>query len=795
MSAPLQLPSDAAAAAVGAPVALQETPALQNRAGTSTSPYIQAHATSAITWQLLDDEALAHAHRENKLIFLHVGFAACHYCHLTNQDSFSNPAVASILNESFIPVLVDREERPDIDGIYQNYIQAVNGTGGWPLNLFLTPELEPVFGGTYFPGPGVDQNNIAAGSSINGVEDISEEVWDFLSILNKLKASWLEQETRCRKEAREILPKLRDIAADGQFGSSGTVLPATEASGPGKEPSTEAQDALIVDLDLDQLEEAVTTIASTFDEEHGGWGAGQKFPTPAKLSFLLRLSKFPQAVRDVVGEDESKRGVTMALKTLRSIRNGGLRDHVGAGFGRYSVTPNWRMPHFEKMVVDNGLLLGVYLDAWLGQVKAGAAPSKEDEFADIVLGLADYLTAAPILQPAGGFATSEAADSFYKKGDRQMQQGAYYLWTRREFDSVIGANDAQATTVAAAYWNVLQHGNVSREQDPLDEFINLNVLSVPKDMAEISRQFGIPVDNVKQIVGSAREKLLAHREKERVRPATDEKIVVSINGIVVAALARTASAVRAIDAERADRYLTAARKAAQFIKENLWQDSVLYRVFYKQRGTTRGFADDYAFLIQALLDLYEATFEEEWLRWADELQQVQIKLFYDTTGTSATPTRSASGGFYSTEEGAPHTILRLKDGMDTVMPSTNATSASNLFRLGAVLGDGTYTKLAKETVSAFEVEVLQHHFLFVGLLTGVVTARLGGQYYVVHDEPDVPSPATQTFLANYHTTPRAEARVVVRVDGCTWLLERNPALKDVAKGVSIWRDGAFRPVA
>ena len=723
----------------------------------------------------------------------------CADCHLTNQDSFSHPTVIQLLNESFIPVIIDREERPDIDGIYQNYIQAVNGSGGWPLNVFLTPELEPVFGSTYFPGPGVDQHGITgAGAILNGGEDMGDEVWDFVGVLNKLKESWLEQEARCRKEAREILPQLREIAADGQFGASGTtVVPPASAVAADKPKAAVPDDGLLVDLDLDQLEEAVSTIASSFDKENGGWGAGQKFPTPAKLSFLLRLVQFPEAVRDVVGGDESQTAEKMALQTLRSIRDGGLRDHIGAGFGRYSVTPNWRMPHFEKMVVDNGLLLGVFLDAWLGQAKQqGAALSKTDEFADMVFDLGDYLTSAPIQQSHGGYATSEAADSFYRKGDRQMQQGAYYTWTRREFNTVVSAstNGNETSNVAASYWNVLEHGNVAREQDPSDEFINQNVLFIEKDIPEISRQAGIPVDEVKQIVATARSKLRAHREKERVRPSTDEKVVVSINAIVAAALARASNALRPVDAERAEKYLASAKKAVRFLQETMWDGSSLYRIFYQERGPTRAFADDYAFLIQALLELYEATFEDEWLRFADELQKRQIELFYDDISPPSTATKSSSGGFYSTEEDAPHTILRLKDGMDTSIPSTNAVSASNLFRLGAALGDARYTKLAKETVNAFEIEMLQHHFLFVGLLTGVVSARLGGQYYFVHED-ETTSASTQAFMAKYYATPRAEARTLVRVDGAKWVLERNPALQTLAKGVYALRDGEFQKVA
>ncbi|KAK3311588.1 uncharacterized protein B0T15DRAFT_521924 [Chaetomium strumarium] len=756
-------------------------PALQNRAGESDSPYVRRHADTPVAWQMLDADTLARATAENKPIFMHIGFLADHLCHLTTQDSFANPAVASFLNESFIPILVDREERPDLDTIYQNYSEAVNATGGWPLNLFLTPDLYPIFGGTYWPGPGTEHStaagadsNLAAQSGGGGgggesaVGDETGPYNDFLAIAKKIHKFWVEQEERCRREAFEMLHKLQDFAQEGTFGGGGTTISTGTGAGPSITTTAEPGD-----LDLDQLDEALGRITKMFDPVDYGFGT-PKFPNPARLSFLLRLPHFPSEVADVIGEKEVGNATSMAIKTLRRIRDGGLRDHLGAGFMRFSVTSDWSMPHFEKMVGENALLLGVFLDAWLGHSRDSSKElTLDDEFADVVLELADYLTSPQIRLSNGGFVMSEAADSFYRKGDRHMREGAYYLWTRREFDQVVGggsSSDDHASSVAAAYWNVQEDGNVPQDQDPFDEFINQNVLSVNADATELSKQFSIPPSEIKSSVASAREKLRAHRERERPRPARDEKVVVAVNGMVIAALARTAGAVRWLDPARVAKYLQAAKTAAAFIRDNLWAETdnktnPLRRFFWERPSQTLAFADDYAFLIDGLLDLYTATFEQEWLDWAKQLQDTQTRLFYDpplAPNSKATPDprHAYAGGFYSTEaETLSPTILRLKSGMDKAMPSTNAVAASNLFRLGTLLNEQKYVLQAKETVNAFEAEILQYPWLFVGLLTSVVTARLGVRTARVDRRED------EDVLRAWYTRPRAEAGVLILVEG------------------------------
>ncbi len=776
-----------------------------------------------------------------------------------------------------------------------NYNHSLNNGGGWPLNLFLTPDLEPVFGGTYWAGPGVRQRTESGGA---------DEPLEFLVILEKLQDVWPAEESRVRAEAKQSVVDLR------QYSGEGTLS--------GDEPD---------EVDLDQIEEAYARIGGTFDPMFGGFGpnlslnpgpnnpspgaggpvpgpwssAGgelPKFPTTAKLSLLLRATRFPAPVRDVVGAHDSAHVSAMALHTLRRMLQGGMRDHVGGGFHRHSVARDWSLPSFEKMLADNALLLGLYLDAWL---LLGGAP--DGEFAAAVLELADYITSSPIHiasdaesqgRGGGGFITSEAADSLQRRGDRVKRQGAYYLWTRKEFDTVAGGgagagangagagagdgdgdgDEGQATAtltatltltgataaaVAAAHWDVQEHGNVDPSRDPNDEFLNQNVLRVVRDEARLAKQFGMPEARAARLVADARRRLRAHRRRERVPPDRDAKVVVAHNGMAIGALARTAAALahtythaRAAGngvspsssspspssfappsfsssssstttttsssspspssssppssyADWARRYLAAAERAALFIRRELWDEDagVLYRAFSYSSGDgdgdggrldgVEGFAEDYAFLIEGLLELYEATADASWLAWARRLQDQQIAFFYDgpnnnnnhhnhhdhhphspATATTTTTTTAAAaaaagagagadvssharcGAFYSTRLGARHTIIRIKDAMDSAQPSANAVSASNLFRLGALLASTStssssstsstsstsassegaavgdrYTAIAKQSVRAFGVEMLEHPHLFPGLLCGVVPLKLGGRHWVI----------------------------------------------------------------
>ncbi|KAI9047032.1 hypothetical protein LZ554_009106 [Drepanopeziza brunnea f. sp. 'monogermtubi'] len=670
--------SPGSAGAAGEGEAKNEKLVLRNRAGESRSPYVRAHGGNPVAWQLWGGEAVEMARRENRLMFVSVGYAACHWCHVMERESFENEEIATLLNTHFIPVKIDREVRPDIDRIYMNFVQATTGSGGWPLNVFLTPDLEPVFGGTYWPGH-------SSGTAF-------EDQVDFLGILQKLSSVWREQEERCRRDSKQMLEQLKSFAADGTFGSR---------LGDG-----EGGDG----LDIELLEEAVQHFSSTYDSTNGGFGLAPKFPTPSKLSFLLRLGQYPSIVVDVVGAPECRNAQSMAVTTLRKMARGGVHDHVGNGFARYSVTADWSLPHFEKMLYDNAQLLHVYLDAFL--------LSRDAELLGVVYDISTYLT-TDLAHAEGGFYSSQDADSLYRRGDSEKREGAFYVWTKREFENVLGENEP----ILSAFFNVTGHGNVGPENDGHDEFLDQNVLAIVSTPSALASQFGMKEEEVVRIIKAGKAALRAHRERERVRPGLDDKIVTSWNGIAVGALARTGGVFKGFDPAKSEELLGFAVKAATFIKQNLYDSStkILYRIWREGRGDTEGFADDYACLIEGLIDLYEATFDEEWLKWADELQQTQLSLFFDLT----------IGGFFSTSSTAPHLILRLKDGMDTSEPSTNGTSASNLYRLSSLLNDLTYAEKAKQTLACFESEMLQYPWLFASFMPSVVASQLGVRSVVV----------------------------------------------------------------
>jgi uncharacterized protein YyaL (SSP411 family) len=712
---------------------------LVNRLRESRSPYVRAHQDNPVAWQMWGPEALELAKQSNRLIFISIGYAACHWCHVMERESFENPDVARLLNDNFIPIKIDREERPDVDRIYMNYVQATTGSGGWPLNAFITPDLQPIFGGTYWPGPG---STMAAGEHIG-----------FVGILEKIRDVWQTQRQRCLESAQEITAQLRDFAEDGNISRRDGA----------------AHDG----LDLELVDDAYEHFKNKYDAQHAGFGGAPKFPTPSNLAFLLKLSRYPRAVADVVGARDCTQAKDMVLATLSAMNRGGIHDHIGNGFARYSVTPDWSLPHFEKMLYDQAQLLPVYLDAYL--------TTRSPEHLSAVHDIATYLTSPPLQAESGGFFSSEDADSLYRQTDKEKREGAFYVWTLTEFQDILGEQDAE---ILARYFNVKDEGNVAPENDAHDELISQNVLQITTTPEDLAKQFALSQNEVEKILSEGCQKLLQHRNKERPRPALDDKIVVSWNGLAIGALSRTAAALAAENPARSAVYLESAERAASFIQRELYNPTsqTLIRVYREGPGDAPAFADDYAYLISGLISLYEATFNESYLKWADTLQQTQLRLFWD----------SENLGFFSTSANQPDLLLRLKDGMDNAEPGTNGVSATNLDRLGALLADDAYTQAARDTASAFEAEIMQHPFLFPSMMDVIVAGRLG----IRHDVITGSGSKVDAWLKRHRERPAALGTVSrVGADTGAWLKQRNKLVASMdagREGVMACEGGACR---
>jgi len=659
------------------------------------------------------------------------------------DESFSNTAVAKLLNEHFIPIKIDREERPDIDRVYMDFLQVTTGGGGWPLNVFVTPQLEPIYGGTYWPGP--ESERAEAGGS-------------FDEILEKIATAWNDQESKCRENASQITAQLKQFAQEGNLNNS----------------KLDGESGLSSDLpDLQAFDDAFQHFKNRFDPENGGFGGAPKFPTPAHLSFLLRMSCWPKTMEDILGVPETDTAGGMAVKTLESMALGGIKDQIGHGFARYSVTRNWSLPHFEKMLYDNAQLLSVYLDAYL--------TSKNPLFLEIVHDVATYLTSNPIQSRQGGYHASEDADSALNFGDETHREGAFYVWTFEDFMNAI--EDEKAVQICADYFGVQQEGNISPRHDPQGELAQQNTLCIVSDVAQLAQQYSISEEEVMNIIQTAKVKLARYRDEKRPRPGLDDKILVSWNGMAIASLARTAFVISAHNPGQAQIYLSSAMNAANFIRQNLYStsDNTLKRVFREGAGDVPGFADDYAFFISGLLELYNATSDISWLQWAYELQQTQIKLFFD---------HESQGSFYSTAIDNQDILIRTKDAMDNAEPSTNGVSVTNLLRLGALLPLAVassisktekmdFTKLATNTLKTFEVEIDQHPGLMTGILNGLAMGSFGVKSVLITGSGNIVDNALQTLREKIWPDV-----VVTRLDSTNtssldWLKSMNPVLKDL----------------
>ncbi|XP_071814975.1 spermatogenesis-associated protein 20-like isoform X2 [Apostichopus japonicus] len=643
-----------------------------NRLAKERSPYLLQHAHNPVDWYPWGEEAFAKAKKENKLIFLSVGYSTCHWCHVMERESFENPDIGKLMNEHFVNIKVDREERPDVDRVYMTFVQATSGGGGWPMSVWLTPDLKPVVGATYFPP--TDKYGRPG----------------FGTILTLLAKQWQEQRDQLNEKGTMILDALMRAT---QLQSTDTGLPGLDVAG-----------------------KCFKQLSDSYDSEFGGFGDAPKFPQPVLLSFLLRYHNFYKET------SEGKKALEMCLHTMRMMAKGGVYDHVSQGFHRYSTDRVWHVPHFEKMLYDQGQLVSAYITAY--QI------TKDEFFAEVAKEIIQYVC-RDLSDESGGFYSAEDADSLPSHDAKDKKEGAFCVWTEKEARELLcdklEGTDVSLSDVFCRHFNVREGGNVSFEQDPHNELKNQNVLLIQSDIEATARRLKITTEQAEEAIRQSKSVLFEARKK-RPKPHLDDKMLASWNGLMISGLSRTAQVLNDSD------YLQRAVKAANFVKENLFDvySGCLLRSSYKgsEGGVEQisqpigGFIDDYAFIISALLDLYEASYDQSWLEFAVQLQEKQDELFWD----------AEMAGYFSATGKDDSILLRLKEDQDGAEPSGNSVAALNLVRLARLFNRQDWKEKAEKLLTAFSDRLSKIPMALPEMISGLMFYHKTPQQIIVRGE-------------------------------------------------------------
>jgi len=587
---------------------------MPNRLINETSPYLRQHAHNPVDWYPWDPEAFKKAQRENKPIFLSIGYSTCHWCHVMAHESFEHPEVARLMNEVFVSIKVDREERPDIDNVYMSSCQMMTGGGGWPLSIIMTPDKKPFFAATYIPREG------------------RFGLIGMMELIPRIRELWTTQQG-------EALTLSHRIA---------TALQQTSQNTPGEELGEP-----ILELTYEQL-------VQRLDEQNAGFGSAPKFPTPHNLLFLLRYWK----------RNGNARALEMVEKTLQAMQYGGIYDHVGFGFHRYSTDSQWLVPHFEKMLYDQAMLAMAYTESYQATGKEDYGKTAREIFTYVL---------RDMRAPEGGFYSAEDADS-------EGKEGKFYLWTQEEVRQALGNEDAN---FVAQVFNIEEDGNFTKEATGKKS--GTNILHLRKPLEEIASDLNLSPHDLQARLKLARKKLFVYREK-RIHPMKDDKILTDWNGLMIAALAKGA---QAFDEAQ---YAEAARHAADFILGNMRKTNgrLLHRYRAGQAGIEANL-DDYAFFVWGLIELYEAVFDLRYLRIALELTNDMLKHFWDEDGD----------GFYLTPDDGESLFVRNKEIYDGAIPSGNSVAMLNLLRLGRITANSDLEEKAAKIGRAFSGKVKQ----------------------------------------------------------------------------------------
>ena len=586
-----------------------------NRLIHETSPYLLQHAHNPVDWYPWSEEAFEKAKKENKPVLLSIGYSACHWCHVMERESFENEKIAALMNELFVNIKVDREERPDLDEIYMNAVQMLTGRGGWPMTMFLTPEGKPFYGGTYFPPE--DRQGMPG----------------FPRILQGVAQAYRERPADVEKSVAQILETLHHMAES---------QPSEKDFAPGI------------------IAESCEKIARAYDSENGGLGQAPKFPNPGVYELFLRY----------YSESGDERYLTMVAQTLSKMAQGGIYDHVGGGFHRYSVDAKWLVPHFEKMLYDNAQLLRIYSQAYV--------ITGEPLYKTVVEESAGYLL-REMHQPEGGFYSTQDADS-------EGEEGKFFVWTLAEIDALLGAEDGE---VFARMYDVTEEGN----------FEEKNILHPILTVDQASKFFRKEKSEIEALIARTKEKLFTAREK-RIKPFRDEKIIAAWNGLLLSGLAE------AIKITGASSCLEASRRTVEFIFGRMFRDGYLLHVYKDGQAKLRGYLDDYAFVALGLLDLYEVLLDRSLIDRAMELADIMLREFWDERG----------GGLFYTGKSHVPLISRAKPVFDASIPSGNAIAAQLLLRLYHLVGAEDYHTRAETILRSYYDAMVSQPFGFAHML-------------------------------------------------------------------------------
>ncbi len=594
-----------------------------NRLINESSPYLLQHAHNPVDWYSWGEEAFERAKNEDKSIFLSIGYSTCHWCHVMERESFENEQIARIMNENFVCVKVDREQRPDVDEIYMNVVTLTTGSGGWPLSVFLTPEGKPFYGGTYFP-PKDSYGRPGFGR-----------------VLSAIAEAWRNR----RQELIDSAGKLSEF------------LQSTGAS------------ARNAGLSPEILRNAFNQFRDLFDPVNGGFGTAPKFPQPASLSMLLVYWRR-------TGETEA---LHIVEKTLDAMAEGGIYDHIGGGFHRYSTDAQWLVPHFEKMLYDQALLSKVYLQAY--QITA------KEQYARIAREIFDYVL-RDMTDPAGGFYSAEDADS-------EGHEGTFYLWEPQQTASVLNQDEARLFN---AYYGVTEQGNFEG---------NKTILSIVTSTEQLTKEFGKNHGMILNTLTRAVTKIFAARAK-RVRPHCDDKVIAGWNGLMISSLAYGGAVLQE------KKYTNAAVRCADFVLNTLYANRRMRRYYRNRQVVGKAYLDDYAFVVMGLMDLYQATFETKWLIAAKKLSEEMIELFGD----------AEQGGFFLAGKDDEKLIARTKPGSDGAIPSGNSAAAFVLLKLGRLTMNEQFVSLGVKTLEAFSRQ-LEESPTYSSLMVEALSFQLG----------------------------------------------------------------------